>query len=57
MSNLLLIGGIASTIYVMEVKNSTLFKEIPFSLYAVVMLLVLMNDSMLNTFEQNIITR
>ncbi|MFH1971963.1 MAG: calcium/sodium antiporter [archaeon] len=42
--NILLVLGITSLIYSIRVKKSTIWKEIPFSLLAAIVLLVLAND-------------
>jgi cation:H+ antiporter len=46
--NILLILGMTSLIYSIRVKKSTIWKEIPFSLLAAVVLLVLANDFILD---------
>lgn len=43
-SNLLLILGLTSIIFPLQVKFSTVWKEIPYSFFAVVMLLIMTND-------------
>jgi cation:H+ antiporter len=45
--NLLLILGVAGVIYPLEVRRSTVLKEIPFSLAAVVLFFILANDRLL----------
>jgi cation:H+ antiporter len=46
--NILLILGMTSLVYSIRVKKSTIWKEIPFSLLAAVVLLVLANDFVLD---------
>lgn len=47
-SNILLILGIAATIYPVMVKSTTIWKEIPFSLLAVIVLFFMANDMLLD---------
>ncbi|HON17562.1 MAG TPA: calcium/sodium antiporter [Salinivirgaceae bacterium] len=47
-ANILLILGLSSVVFPLTIKTSTKWKEIPFSLLAVVVLLVLVLDSRLN---------
>ncbi len=54
-SNILLIVGIASLIYPLAVKTSTVWKEIPLALLAVVALAILANDKLINRSAINII--
>ena len=49
-SNTLLILGATATITPLAVQRSTVFKEIPFSLLAVVMLFIMANDSIINGY-------
>ncbi len=44
--NTYLILGVAGTIYPLFVQKSTVFKEIPFSMFAVIVLFVLVNDQL-----------
>jgi cation:H+ antiporter len=44
-SNILLILGISAVIHKIKIKNSTIWKEIPFSLLAALLLLAFVNDS------------
>lgn len=56
-ANILLILGSASLISPIRVKNSTIWKEIPFSILAVVVLFILSNDSLIDGAEDDIISR
>lgn len=56
-ANILLILGVAAAIYPIKVKNSTAFKEIPFSLLAVVVLFFLVNDRMLDGGTIDLLSR
>ncbi|MBU1038763.1 calcium/sodium antiporter [Patescibacteria group bacterium] len=54
-SNILLIIGIASLIYPLAIKTSTVWKEIPLALLAVAALGILANDKLINKASINII--
>lgn len=56
-SNILLILGISSMIYPLAVGKGTITKEIPFSLMAVVVLWLLVNDIMINGDAASVLTR
>ena len=56
-ANLLLILGIAALIYPLKVKRSTIWKEVPFSLLAALVLLVISNDFRIDGFEIFSLTR
>lgn len=56
-TNILLILGVAGLIYPLHVKGSTIFREIPFSLLAVILLGVLANDRLLDGVPDNILSR
>lgn len=56
-SNILLIGGAAATIYSIRVKSSTIWKEIPLSMLAVVALFFLANDFLIDNIAPSIISR
>jgi len=56
-SNIFLIIGIAAVIYPIHIQNNTKWKEIPFSLLAVVVLGILANDMHINGELKNIISR
>lgn len=56
-TNILLILGVAGLIYPLHVKGSTIFREIPFSLLAVILLGVLANDRILDGVSGNILSR
>src|SRR3989338_5664351 len=51
--NIIIIVGIAGLIRPIKVNKNTLFKEIPFSLFAVFILFLLVNDSLLFGFDRN----
>lgn len=57
LANLLLILGIASLIAAPKIKSSTVWKEIPFSLLAVVVLFVVSNDLIIDKIEIFSLTR
>jgi cation:H+ antiporter len=56
-ANILLIGGVAAVIFPLTVHKNTVFKEIPFSLLAVVVLAILANDVWLNNSSTAMISR
>lgn len=56
-SNILLILGIAATIYPLSVKSSTVYKEIPLNMLAVVLLWFLVNDKLIDSGQVNALTR
>ncbi len=56
-ANILLILGVASTITSVTVKHSTVWKEIPLSLLAVIIFFIISNDILINRDTQNFITR
>ncbi|MFP4498521.1 MAG: calcium/sodium antiporter [Vulcanimicrobiota bacterium] len=56
-ANILLIMGITATIYPLDVKVSTAWKEIPFSLFAVLVLLVMANDVVIDGLSRSVLTR
>lgn len=56
-ANILLILGIATIIYPLSVKNSTVWKEIPFALLAVVLVYTMGNDALFDNSNFNAITR
>lgn len=55
--NLLLVLGVSSAIFPMAVKRNTLRKEIPFSLLAVIIFLILVNDKIIDGVPENVLTR
>ena len=55
--NILLVLGVASIIFPLTVKSSTVWNEIPFALLAMILLFVLGNDSLLDGADFNAITR
>lgn len=55
--NILLILGIATIIYPLSVKKSTVWKEIPFALLAMVLVFTMGNDSIFDKTGFNAITR
>lgn len=56
-ANILLILGTASIISPINVKISTIWKEIPFSMLAVIVFFILSNDTMINGYTDNFISR
>jgi cation:H+ antiporter len=56
-ANTLLILGVASLIYPLKVAKNTVFKEIPFSLLAVVLLAIMANDLLIDGIQETIISR
>ncbi len=56
-SNILLILGVSSIIYPLSVTSGTVFKEIPFSLLAVVVLGILANDGLIDQSGASLLTR
>lgn len=56
-ANVLLILGIAAVIFPLSVQSSTVWKEIPFSLLAAVVLWLLVNDALLDGAANNFISR
>lgn len=56
-TNILLILGLSSVVYPLQVTAGTVWKEIPFSLLAVVMLAVMTNDHWLDAADHSILSR
>lgn len=56
-ANILLILGVASIIYPLQVQKGTIWKEIPFALLGVVLLYIMANDVLLDGSTQNVLTR
>jgi cation:H+ antiporter len=56
-ANILLILGIAAIIYPLTVHKNTVFKEIPFSLLAAVMIAIVANDIWLDGDNRSVISR
>ena len=56
-ANILLILGISALIYPLMVKKSTIWKEIPFSLLAVIILAILANDILIINSNINLVSR
>jgi len=56
-ANILLILGISAVIFPLQVKKGTVWKEIPFSLLAVLVLAVMMNDSWFDKKNSYLLTR
>ena len=56
-ANILLILGLAAIIYPIRVKESTVWKEMPFALFAAVLLMLLSNKLAWGTAEQDVLTR
>ncbi len=56
-SNILLILGTSALIYPLAVKTNTVFKEIPLSLLAIIVLGILVNDQLINGNNFNVLSR
>lgn len=56
-SNILFVLGISAIIYPISVKKGTIWKEIPFSILAVVVLFILSADVFFGQYNVNILTR
>ncbi len=56
-ANVLLILGVAGTITSLSVKTNTVWREIPFSLFAALILGYIVNDQLLSDSSTNIISR
>ncbi|MCF6277047.1 MAG: calcium/sodium antiporter [Candidatus Magasanikbacteria bacterium] len=56
-SNILLILGIAAIIYPLQVSKGTVWKEIPLSLLAVILLFIFGNDALLDGSLTNVLSR
>lgn len=56
-ANMLLILGVAAAIYPLKVGKGTVWKEIPFSLLAAVLVLVMANDAIVDGLMFNALTR
>jgi cation:H+ antiporter len=56
-ANVLLIGGIAAIIYPIKIQSSTIWKEIPLSLLAFVVLFAFANDQLIDKRSWSIISR
>ncbi|MDH5716683.1 MAG: calcium/sodium antiporter [Spirochaetia bacterium] len=56
-ANTLLILGVASVIYPIRVQKSTVYREIPFSMLAVLVLYFIANDISIDNLSQNQISR
>ncbi|MCX7990729.1 MAG: calcium/sodium antiporter [Proteobacteria bacterium] len=56
-ANILLILGVTATISPLFIKHSTVWKEIPLSLLAIVVFFIVSNDILINNDNKNLITR
>ncbi|MDD3793716.1 MAG: calcium/sodium antiporter [Candidatus Gracilibacteria bacterium] len=56
-ANILLILGISAIIYPLKAQSSTVFKEIPFALLGVVLLLIMANDVLIDSSALNVLSR
>lgn len=56
-ANILFILGIASLISPIRVKSSTIWKEIPFSMLAVLVFFIISNDTIINGYKDNFVSR
>lgn len=56
-ANILLILGVSAVVYPLTVKRSTIWKEIPFALLAVVVLWFMVSDQVIDGAGQNILSR
>lgn len=57
LANMLLILGVASVIYPLQVKSNTVWKEIPLSLLAIVLVFFMANDVIFDNASTNAISR
>lgn len=56
-SNIFLVLGVSAIIYPLKIKKGTVWKEIPFGVLAVFVLLILANDVFLDQASQNLLSR
>jgi len=56
-ANLLLILGLTAAIFPLDVKVSTAWKEVPFSLFAIVLLFILCNDVLIDGTAESFLSR
>jgi cation:H+ antiporter len=56
-ANILLILGVSAIIFPLTVQNTTVYKEIPFSLLAALILGILANDQLIDKEENSVLTR
>lgn len=56
-SNIFLVLGISALIYPLKVTEGTVWKEIPFSLLAIIVLGIMVNGQLINSETQNILSR
>ena len=56
-ANILLILGVSSVIYPLSVQRNTVWKEIPLSVLAVIVLAILVNDARLDGADRNFLSR
>lgn len=56
-ANILLIGGLAAVIYPLRVKGSTVWREIPFAILALVLVYIMGNDALVDGMNFNILSR
>jgi cation:H+ antiporter len=56
-ANILLILGLSAAIFPITISNTTKWKEIPFSLLAILVLAIVSNDIFLNGADKNMISR
>ena len=56
-SNIFLILGVTSIIYPLKVTRGTVWKEIPFSLLAIIVLAIMVNGPLINSESQSILYR
>ena len=55
--NILLVLGFSAAIYPLKIKENTIWKEIPFSILAIFIFMILANDMVINRLHQNVLTR
>lgn len=55
--NILLVLGFSTAIYPLKIKESTIWKDIPFSILAIFLFMILANDMVINKLSQNVLTR
>ncbi len=56
-ANILLILGVSALFSPISVKHSTIWKEIPFSVLAVIVFFIMANDKIINADSKNVITK
>jgi len=55
--NILLILGLAAVIFPLKIQNNTTYKEIPLALLAVIVMVIVSNDLLIDVVNENLISR